>query len=832
MPMPEKLKEYYDQLNKVKTKSPALTAMLQAIKNVNTAADKLRKPDRYKRIPYVVAEDRDKLMALHKAVGSAAETLLKSEQESPAVKDIVRKFSALASANYTRLGAYEPDKQPKTLDAIEEETRTMYLDHSSADLAGKKGNALSSRIPISFLNHKGEKVNGFFTAKKQLNVYDALSAKLREHAEKCTTERGKRFYRELLQKLEAQAKAGKLNTDRRACPGDREYALSHMFVTAIDEKDDDKIDAAKITQVIKDAFGEETKNMSLVDIANDIGADALTDLARDMEPYIAEVCINMRLAGIPDGSRIDSRNAAMSAVADLLHMPNVIARARPMVLRDKNGNEIEGTFMTEAQGEDVQNLSAAAAVDEKAFEGTDGKALRDIADLQVLDFICGNTDRHFANMFYQIGKNKKLLGVQGIDNDCSFGLFVPQDGGSHMRLTGLDNLRAVSESTYERVMALNGDALKYALRGFGLSDKELDAAAKRLELMQKALVKGVDACREADENRNEEMVVGNDDDFSFSYDEKDQKAVEQKLQEELQKGQEKAKKNANRLDKEGKPLPEILVPAQGNIPVFKKHLRVVPDSAFDRLKIDDLSVEQDIRTGKPADQNTPRRLMQEGNTFRAAYGGVACMGRDYRSQKRPKKIHNAPIMENKNRSDWKEIKSYREQADEFSEQLRQNTRTFHSNGKYRDMESAAKDYIKLMRRIEDRTKIANRDDVKDSPNYKMDVQAVVTPKDLKDMQKAAEKLNKAATAYLKYKLGPNMDRSTDGLTEYSKGRVSCAQQLLAATDKLKLIKGEELNAAQTNEREAKENLARRIGNKAEEKEYRNREKPAQQPVLS
>ena len=55
------------------------------------------------------------------------------------------------------------------------------------------------------------------------------------------------------------------------------------------------------------------------------------------------------------------------------------------------------------------------------------------------------------------------------------------------------------------------------------------------------------------------------------------------------------------------------------------------------------------------------------------------------------------------------------------------------------------------------------------------------------------------------------------MTEYSKGRVECAQSLLEATKELKVIKGQELNTAQTNEREAKD--------------YRNKEKPAQQPVL-
>ena len=163
--MPNTLKEYYDKLNKIKTKTPAQNALLRAIKAVNVAGDKLRKPDRYKRVPYVHVEDRDKLMKLHQQVAVAAEAIMKDAKESPAVRELIAKFSALASANYTRLGAYEPDKQPKTLDAIEEEIRTMYLDHSEAELAGKKGDALSSRIPVSFLDNKGNRVNGLFTPK-------------------------------------------------------------------------------------------------------------------------------------------------------------------------------------------------------------------------------------------------------------------------------------------------------------------------------------------------------------------------------------------------------------------------------------------------------------------------------------------------------------------------------------------------------------------------------------------------------------------------------------------------------------------------------------------
>ena len=824
MPMPEKLKELYDRLNKMKHKTPAQNTFLRAIKDVNTASDKLRKPDRYKRIPHLLAQDRDKLMDLHKAVGKAAEAIMKDENESPAVREIVEKFSALASANYSRLGAYEPDKQPKTLDAIEEETRTMYLDHSGKEFAGKKGNALSSRIPVSFHDNKGHKINGLFTPKNQVNLYDSLSKKFNDLAEQQSEDGlpddfGKLFLKQLMtriaEKLPEKIQKKEFNPAHYA--DDRSRVVGYLFEATLDPKDSNKIDAAMFTAVIKEFFPEAAK-MSLVDISNALGAEAMVAMGEAMEPYVNHVTINMRDAGIPDGGRVDSRNSAMSAVADLLHMPNVIGRSRPMVLRDKDGNEIEGTFTAEVLGEDPMNLSHEAKdVDEKAFEGTNGKALKDLADLQVLDFICGNVDRTFANMFYKLDKNHKLAGSTGIDNDCSLGTYIPKAGESFKRLAGLDYMLAVSESTYQRVMALDGDALKYALRGFGLSEKELNAAAKRLELLQDALTKGVEHYQQQAEA----------DDFSFSED-----GEENQIQQAPEKNQAQNPAQARPLDKDGNPLPEIQLPDDGTpIKVEDGFIRVVPDKEFKRLKIDDLLVNQDARTGQRATNQTPKNRREEGNTFRAAYGGVACMSDDYRIQNRPKKIFTAPILEHKNRSKWDELPRYLDQAEEFSASLGQNTRTFHSNGKYRDMESAAKDYIKVMRRIRERTRIANGDHLRESPDYKMDLQAVVTPKDLKDMQKAAEKLNKAAERYLKYKLGPNMDRSTNGFTDYSKGRVDCAKDILKATAELKVLRGEELNEAQTNEREAKEGLARRLGDKAEERAYANRPKPAPQPIL-
>ena len=68
-------------------------------------------------------------------------------------------------------------------------------------------------------------------------------------------------------------------------------------------------------------------------------------------------------------------------------------------------------------------------------------------------------------------------------------------------------------------------------------------------------------------------------------------------------------------------------------------------------------------------------------------------------------------------------------------------------------------------------------------------------------------------------------------TDYSKGREDCAKDLLSATAKLKVLRGDELNEAQINEREAKKALSRRFGDRQEKREYRNKQKPAPQPIL-
>ena len=199
------------------------------------------------------------------------------------------------------------------------------------------------------------------------------------------------------------------------------------------------------------------------------------------------------MSGIEKNNDLDERNSAMSFMADLLGMDGLIARAEPMILQDGE-KKISGTFMHYANGVDIGEskigdplLRPGAEID---CNSDDLK--KQVADLQVLDYICGNTDRHGANMFYQIDdsnqKHPRITGIQGIDNDNSFGTITE----GIQQLPALRHMGVIREDTAKVVTALNEDMLKTTLRNFKLSDEEIQAAWDRTKQLQDAIKDGME----------------------------------------------------------------------------------------------------------------------------------------------------------------------------------------------------------------------------------------------------------------------------------------------------------------------------------------------------
>ena len=74
-----------------------------------------------------------------------------------------------------------------------------------------------------------------------------------------------------------------------------------------------------------------------------------------------------------------------------------------------DGVEVDGVFMESAEGTDINRLKKDDPIFQANFKSFENpEALQQVVDLQVLDFICGNIDRHLGNMFYQFKKKTAI----------------------------------------------------------------------------------------------------------------------------------------------------------------------------------------------------------------------------------------------------------------------------------------------------------------------------------------------------------------------------------------------------------------------------------------
>lgn len=221
--------------------------------------------------------------------------------------------------------------------------------------------------------------------------------------------------------------------------------------------------------------------------------DAVVDFAGQISAVNTPIVIGKNRIGMKEGDRIDMRNSAMSGVATLLGCSNLLAKSRPLAIYDEQGKKYdEGTFMEFVTGKDINNLAPAddfRLMTDDDFETPEVK--EQIADLQVLDFICGNVDRHAGNMFYDVDPvTHKLKGVVGIDNDSSFTRAKIAYNKTFMRLPGVNNLKVINEDMAKTITDLTEGQLKATLHGYGLDEGSIKAAWIRTQQLKQAINNG------------------------------------------------------------------------------------------------------------------------------------------------------------------------------------------------------------------------------------------------------------------------------------------------------------------------------------------------------
>lgn len=202
--------------------------------------------------------------------------------------------------------------------------------------------------------------------------------------------------------------------------------------------------------------------------------------------FFPDIDYTNKTAGIKKGANINRRNNAMTGMADLLGIGDIIARSVNMTLTSGNKN-VPGTFMLNAKGIQCSEFSPLREGFGEKQMNISVTALQSMNKLQVLDYLCANLDRHAANFMYIFdtsGRTVKLTGVQGFDNDLSFGDIDHRGPTQLRRMSCLKDINVMDGKLAESVLALDPKSVEHMLRVNGMLDTEINAAKLRLTDLQ------------------------------------------------------------------------------------------------------------------------------------------------------------------------------------------------------------------------------------------------------------------------------------------------------------------------------------------------------------
>ena len=464
----DKKVSYYERIiaeGKNSPHSPKYNAVCTALEILVTFSKSLNKPG-----ANMSPEAFAQLKENYKAVQDACRDYLAEENEfSPfekSRKGIIKDISHVLNKDIAVLEKCDP-LEPGTLSDIIGKSRSHTIVLKGEDIK-TMGGALSSRIPLKTPSGK----KGFFTPKSIYNQDQKWIEQIEKHIERLGA--FSPAYKANMEKLKTDEKSIELFC--RYCPP-----------TPVDEyiaytKNEELVEKMVLAVACSLGIGTGEKTARIF-LKEKKLKNALYDFIADMSG-LANTYGLMQTAGIKKNSNLSSRNCAMTDVADLLGCGDLLANSTNMKIV-VDGKEVEGVFMETADGTDLNRIKEDDPIlqaEFMSFEGSDG--LNKIADLQVLDYICGNIDRHNCNMVYQFSNNNGVInftGIKGIDNDCSLGVVDTTPIKKVQHLVHPENMQFITASMCSKLQSLTKEALEFVLAPHGLSEEEKEAAWNRVE---------------------------------------------------------------------------------------------------------------------------------------------------------------------------------------------------------------------------------------------------------------------------------------------------------------------------------------------------------------
>ena len=454
---------------------------LASLKSLDTAMDSLYE-EKDGLLPEITEENKKELLDKLITAATAGEMFLKNMKEhkeihSP-VTSVVDKLQNTLAKTFVSLKDYNPSI-PKTLKEIHEESKSTTIDLKDRNITAL-GHMQNSRIPMTIYTANGRSRSGVFTKARNFNFADSIKKGIDDAKAQCG-ELGKFVLDNMVQTIKNTLVRNKCKKDDNTTITGHEpneyyfaYLLNGLKVNH---------EAAGKTKMDSGIL-KSTLNQLGVKV-EDISGAALKTLGNAMAPFIKlPTVMNAYYLALPEGSRLDNRNSAMSAVARLLDSSSILARSENMKYIDQNGNRVDGTFMEFAKGLDLGNdgtlLKHINETPLSMGSAQRGSFIKSIADLQILDALCLNVDRHPQNMSYIVDKEGNITDTQGFDNDSSFGRGI-------LTTNQVKSFRIISESMATKIKNLTPSMLKFSLRGTGLQEPEINAACRRLNQLKSAI---------------------------------------------------------------------------------------------------------------------------------------------------------------------------------------------------------------------------------------------------------------------------------------------------------------------------------------------------------
>lgn len=488
-----------------------------ALRKLNALMNSYSEPDKEIGIPKVLdADGKSKLREAIEDTARLGESFLSdvrgaNPKRGTGVSNTVTQLQQMLFEDYELLGAYDPEQVELSFPELQENARTRIVDFRGMDLQRLSG-AQSSRLAMTVVDADGSRRDGVFTKATYVNFQEKFEKVIKlvsEEYDKVQFAWQAEAYGETLfqngyrpndikstEEMDHDDIADGMKQQlNNLIPSFRQYLIKKQESLLHVKPEDASKDLLVGYLAEKISHNKENETE---DLLNELGfspetmyPQAFTKLKQGLRLLSMDLSnrVNTTYLQLKEGERLDHRNTAMSAVASLLGVPELVARAENMKYLDEDGNVKEGTFMEFSKGMDLyaddgqENLSYIC---DQPF-GPPAGIIKSLADLQVLDYICGNVDRHGGNLTYFADRRGVFTGVQAIDNDSSFGVSIPGENKKYNKLNGTKDLRVISASMAKKVESLSPDMLRFALRGRGLRDEELQAACTRLKDLQETL---------------------------------------------------------------------------------------------------------------------------------------------------------------------------------------------------------------------------------------------------------------------------------------------------------------------------------------------------------